>query len=200
MPISTTAACCRNWCARAFAVGSWRRAAPSTCAPTCCRMPEAFRNPRSSPQPAQCGARPVRGHPDLYPGRRRRLAAVVPAGRIRDLDRRDAGRSRTLLECRSPARLGLDRDRIRRRRVCRPAAAPARLGRYRPRRQVARARSEGAGGLRLHHFGIRPMATGFARRRRRSSAVSVSPPRSATPRRARAPCSFPPSRSNAPRN
>ncbi len=31
----------------AFAAGSWRRAAPSICAPTCCRMPAAFRNPRS---------------------------------------------------------------------------------------------------------------------------------------------------------
>ncbi len=35
-------------------------------------------------QPAQCGARAIRGQPDLYPGRCRRIAAVVPAGRLRD--------------------------------------------------------------------------------------------------------------------
>ena len=106
------------------------------------------------PQPAQCGARAVRGQSDLYPGRCHRLAAVVPAGRVRDMDRRDTGRSRALLECRSSARLGLDRNRVRRRGLRRPAAAPARVRRYRPRRQAASARSEGAGGLRLRDFGI----------------------------------------------
>ena len=67
-------------------------------------------------QPAQRGARAAGGQPDLYPGRRDRLAAIVPAGRLRELDRRHARRARALLECRASARLGLDRDRIRRRR------------------------------------------------------------------------------------
>ena len=51
-----------------------------------------------------------RGQSDLYPGRCDRLAAVVHAGRIREMGGRDPGRSGALLERRASARLGLDRD------------------------------------------------------------------------------------------
>ena len=155
MPTSTTAGCCRSWCATAFAGGSWRRAARSTCVPTCCRMPAAFRNRRSrrstgatrraggsEVSPIYTQADAIASLQSFQPVDYETWIDVIPGVRARYWN---AGH---LL---GSASIELEFDGEG---SARPAAAPARLGRYRSRRKAARARSEGAGGLRLRHFGI----------------------------------------------
>ncbi len=75
-------------------------------------------------------------------------------GRLRKMDRRDSRRSRTLLECRSSARFGLDRDRMQRWSFVRKADAHSRIRRHRTGRQIAAARSRRPCGLRLCHLRI----------------------------------------------
>ena len=202
MRISTTADCCRSWCARAFAAGSWRRAERSTCAPTCCRMPEASRNPKSPPS---TGATRRAGDPQVTPiyTQADAIASLqsFQPGRIRDLGRRDPGRARALLECRASARLGLDRNRVRRRR--RSPDKPLRLlasGDIGPDAKLLQPDPEAPAGF---DYVISESTYGDEDSRRdhaANNAVSAWPPRSATPRRPRAPCSFRPSPSNARRN
>ena len=202
MRISITAACCRSWCARAFAAGSWRRAAPSICAPTCCPTPAASRNPKSR---RSTGAMPRAGAPQVTPiytqGRRRRLARCLPAGRIRELVRGHAGRARALLERRPSARLGLDRARVRRRRRspasrcgCSPPAISA------PTPSCCSPIPEAPTGFdyvisESTYGDERPAADHAA-----SRGASISPPRFATRTPPTARCSFRPSRSSAPRS
>ena len=139
------------------------------------------------PQSAQCRARAGRGQSDLHPGRRHRLTAVVPAGRIRDLGRGDSGRARALLERRAPAGLGFHRVGVRWRRLC--PAKPLRFWRRAisvptrscfsliPRRRPGSTTS----------FRNQLMAIGTAQRSPRNRAASDSPPKFAMPRAARRP-------------
>ena len=189
MPISTTAACCQSWCATAFPAASWRRAAPSISVPTCCRTPAASRNPRSHALNRRNAARGRRrGQPDLYPGRCDCRAAIVHGRSTMkngSMSFRAFARATGMPDiCSAPPRSRSN--------------SPTKTHRGKPLRILAsgdigpdakllqpilRRRRASTTSSRN-----RPMATASVRRSRRCAPRASCRPKSAMPRRARAPC------------
>ena len=88
-------------------------------------------------QQTQYRARWIGGQANLHPGRCGRIARRIPSGRIRDMVRGHARRSRSLLERGPSPRLGVHRDGIRRRGPGRTVIASSGLRRHRSRCQAA---------------------------------------------------------------